>query len=138
MQLGHKTGDFGMMLHNSMLIGAPVPAAISNIVVFPRPMRDADRALLAAWVAAGRRMGLHDAAIVDATPDGVAAPAMVVIWVRENPDPAYLVRFEGVGWTVVDQVRGTVLGRFGGFAEALTFIRPVLPVAAEVSSDSCR
>lgn len=104
-----------------------MPVAISNVVPFRPRLSGAHRALLAAWVKAGRRMGLHDAEIIHRTPEGVVDPAgMAVIWVRENPDPAYLVRFEGVGWTVVDSPRRAVLGRFAGFAQALEFIRPVL------------
>jgi hypothetical protein len=116
----------------AIMQAAAIPAAISNVVPFRPRLSDAHRALLAAWVKAGRRMGLHDAAIVHRTPEGATDPAgMAVIWVRENPDPAYLVRFEGVGWAVVDSLRGAVLGRFGGFAQALEFIRPVLsePIA---------
>ena len=79
------------------------PAAISNVVSFQPRLCEAHRALLAAWVKAGRRMGLHDAEIIHRTPEGaVDFAGMAVIWVRENPDPAYLVRFEGVGWAVVD------------------------------------
>lgn len=103
------------------------PAAISNVVSFQPRLCEAHRALLAAWVKAGRRMGLHDAEIIHRTPEGaVDSAGMAVIWVRENPDPAYLVRFEGVGWAVVDSLRGAALGRFASFAQALQFIRPVL------------
>ena len=87
----------------AIMQAAAMPAAISNVVPFRPRLSEAHRALLAAWVKAGRRMGLHDAEIVHRTPEGATDPAgMAVIWVRENPDPAYLVRFEGVGWAVVD------------------------------------
>jgi hypothetical protein len=114
----------------AIMPAAAMPVAISNVVALRPRLCDAHRALLAAWVKAGRRMGLHDAAIVHRTPEGAAEPTgMAVIWVRENPDPAYLVRFEGVGWAVLDTVRGAVLGRFESFAQALEFIRPVLGAA---------
>ena len=53
----------------------------------------------------------------------------VLVWVRENPDPAYMVTPAGSNWTVTDCVRQQVLGQLRTFEEALEFIRPVLGVS---------
>jgi hypothetical protein len=109
---------------------APLAAGwseVSNVVAFRPRLSQSDRELLARWVKAGRRMGLHDGQILHRTADGAHDPfGTAVIWVRENPDPAYLVRPEGLGWAVIDHLRETVLGRFPSFAAALDFIRPAL------------
>ena len=90
--------------------------------------------LLARWLAAGRRMGLCEAAAFRPERPGVLpfGPRhdYVLVWVRENSDPAYMVLPDGVQWTVVDMLRQQKLRSVGSFAAALDFIRPVLPVEA--------
>lgn len=54
----------------------------------------------------------------------------VLVWVRENIDPAYMILPEGATWLVVDAVREQHLARVRTFAAALNFIRPVLPLEA--------
>jgi hypothetical protein len=86
---------------------------------------------MARWLVAGQRMGLCDAAAF--VPDRPPTPPTprgdyVLIWVRENIDPAYMVVPEGQTWLVVDAVRQQTLVRTNTFAAALNFIRPVLPL----------
>ena len=54
----------------------------------------------------------------------------VMVWVRENADPAYMVRPEGMRWLVIDHVRSHKLGSFSSFEAALHCIRPVLSAGA--------
>jgi hypothetical protein len=83
-------------------------------------------AYLSRWLAAGQRMGLHDAEITYSTPDGACEEGLVLIWVRESPDPAYRVVPERMRWLVIDHLRDHALGRFTTFEAALNFIRPVI------------
>ena len=73
------------------------------------------------WLRAGARMGLCDADV------GRGTAAEVFVWVRENPDPAYIIRAEGLAWVVFDHLRGGRLGAFRSFEDALFRIRPVTP-----------
>ncbi len=76
-------------------------------------------------------MGLCEAsAFVPDRPGPLEGPRedYVLIWVRENIDPAYMVLPDGAGWLVVDAVRQQTLARTRTFAAALHFIRPVLPL----------
>ncbi|EHH69380.1 hypothetical protein GMO_06870 [Gluconobacter morbifer G707] len=85
------------------------------------------------WLDAGQRMGLFDAEIAKAgqdirNVDGTVPVEHVLIWVRENPDPAYMVRPQGMRWVLIDQLRHHELGSFSSFELALNTIRPVLPL----------
>ena len=94
-------------------------AAAPNVVEFRLRVATRHREHLARWLKAGHRMGLHDA--------DASHPDQVVIWVRENPDPAYLIEADGRHWVVNDCIRGDrPLGRYRTFEEALHSIRPVL------------
>ncbi len=101
-----------------------------NVVLLQQRILPSHTALLARWVEAGRRMGICDASMF--VPHAPAADAVnyVLVWVRENIDPAYMIVPEGRQWTVVDAVRQQNLTRLRSFAEALNFIRPVLPLEA--------
>ena len=89
-------------------------------------------AVLMRWLEAGRCMGLCDASAIQSRRnrlDGIEPGTdYVLVWVRENPDPAYMIMPGGTYWTVSDCVRQKVLGKLNTFDEALYFIRPVLPV----------
>ena len=95
--------------------GKVVPMRLS---VLPR-----HRAYLLAWLHAGGRMGLCDADVANGD------HAEIYVWVRENPDPAYAIRAEGMSWMVIDHLRGRKLGAFRSFEAALYCIRPVTPDA---------
>ena len=80
-------------------------------------------------------MGLCDASTFvpeRSTAHGQPTTEYVLVWVRENIDPAYLIRPERIGWVVVDAVRDHELGRTRSFDAALQLIRPVLKPAAGV------
>lgn len=93
--------------------GKVVPLRLS---VLPR-----HRSYLLAWVEAGHRMGLCDADVAS------GGEPEVYVWVRENADPAYVIRAEGMSWVVVDHLRARKLGAFRSFEAALYCIRPVNP-----------
>ena len=81
-------------------------------------------------------MGLCD---VDVAPRAAAQrdTAMiehVLVWVRENADPAYMIRPEGMRWQVIDHVRSHKLGNFPSFEAALHCIRPVLTTDATAAA----
>ncbi len=93
--------------------GKVVPLRLS---ILPR-----HRQYLLAWVEAGNKMGLCDADVAS------GGEAEVYVWVRENADPAYVIRAEGMSWVVVDHLRARKLGAFRSFEAALYCIRPVTP-----------
>lgn len=99
----------------------------ANIVMLRQRLLAHHRTVLNRWLDAGRRMGLCDASVCNAGP-GQAEPDYVVVWVRENPDPAYMIAAEGMNWRVTDCIRGQILARHASFEAALHFIRPVLDV----------
>lgn len=118
-----------------MVKKSPAPAveitedAVSNIVILHPRITPRLTALLARWLDAGRRMGLCDASAF--FPDRSDRQRdYVLVWVRENPDPAYMVQSERGVWVVTDAVRERELARLPSFAAALNFIRPVLPLEA--------
>jgi hypothetical protein len=74
-------------------------------------------------------MGLCDASAFFPDP-GEPQRDYVLIWVRENSDPAYMVAPEGGGWLVTDALRQQPLATLSSFEAALNFIRPVLPLVA--------
>jgi hypothetical protein len=100
-----------------------------NVVPFRVNVLPRHLSLLQKWLAAGRRMGLCDASLCRASEYGPRHP-YVLVWVRENADPAYMVFSEGRRWVVTDHLRQNELTRVGSFEEALHFIRPVLQVTA--------
>ena len=103
--------------------------ATTKIVVLHPRITSRHTALLARWLEAGRRMGLCDASAF--FPDRHERQRdYVLVWVRENPDPAYMICSEGNAWAVIDAVRERELSRLPSFAAALHFIRPVLPLEA--------
>jgi hypothetical protein len=103
-----------------------LPEADNLVVLHPR-ITARHTALLARWLEAGRRMGLCDASAFSPDPTG-RQRNYVLVWVRENPDPAYMIQSEGLDWVVTDAVRQNELARLPSFAAALHFIRPVLPL----------
>ena len=98
-----------------------------NVVVLRQRLLAHHRTVLNRWLEAGRRMGLCDASVCLSGP-GRAEADYVVVWVRENPDPAYLIAAEGMSWRVTDCIRDRILARHASFEAALHFIRPVLNV----------
>lgn len=99
------------------------PSADGKVVPLRLNVLPRHRAYLQAWLEAGCRMGLCDADI------GAGRDAEIFIWVRENPDPAYVVRAQGLSWVVSDHLRDRKLGSFRDFEAALFCIRPItLPV----------
>lgn len=85
---------------------------------------------LTLWLQAGRCMGLCDASAIQSRRgqiEGVEPGTdYVLVWVRENPDPAYMITPTGTHWVVSDCVRQQALGQLRTFEDALEFIRPVL------------
>lgn len=102
----------------------PAPAA-ANVVPIRLRVTQRHRAYLYRWLKAGQRMGLHDVEIAHHTPEGTYPGGLVLIWVRESPDPAYRLMPDHMRWLVVDNLRDHALGRFSTFEAALQFIRPV-------------
>jgi hypothetical protein len=103
-------------------------AAVNVVLLHPR-ITQRQTALLARWLEAGRRMGLCDACACFPK-RGERERDYVLVWVRENPDPAYLIEAIGTEWSVRDAVRDRELARQPNFVAALNFIRPVLPLEA--------
>lgn len=105
-----------------------------NVVLLHQRIMPRHIALLARWLEAGRRMGLCDASAFQPERPRLQAEGprhdYILIWVRENIDPAYMVIPDGVQWVVVDAVRHQDLARLPNFADALNFIRPVLSLEA--------
>lgn len=117
--------------------GRKAPPAIPedlppNVVPLRQRIMPSHTALLARWVEAGRRMGICDASmfVPHGETVGFDQANYVLVWVRENIDPAYMIVPEGNGWMVVDAVRQQNLVRVRSFAAALNFVRPVLPFEA--------
>ncbi len=96
-----------------------------NVVMLRQRLLPHHRAVLARWLEAGRCMGLCDASVCVARP-GQVDPDYVLVWVRENPDPAYMITPEGMDWRVSDCIRNSVLAHHTSFEAALHCIRPVL------------
>jgi hypothetical protein len=97
----------------------------ANVVMLRQRLLAQHRSVLFRWLQAGRCMGLCDASVSAAGPGGTE-PEYVLVWVRENPDPAYMISPEGMRWRVTDCIRGSVLARHASFEAALHSIRPVL------------
>ena len=103
-----------------------------NVVMLRQRIMPRHTELLHRWLEAGRRMGLCDASAFspERIGNGSEGPRQdyVLVWVRENIDPAYMVMAEGIHWVVVDAVRQLTMARVASFEAALAFIRPVLCV----------
>lgn len=110
------------------------PIAVSNVVPFRMGILPRHREYLAHWLNAGLCMGLCDADICRDEEASHAEAEQILVWVRENADPAYIVRPEGNRWVVVDAIRDRELSRQSSFDLALNFIRPVLPVQGKVAA----
>lgn len=112
-------------------IPAPPPAAAgsaaSNVITLHPRITARHAALLARWVEAGQKMGICDAHAYSPRRNERGRD-YVLVWVRENPDPAYMIQGEGPCWVITDLVRQRVLVSKDSFAAALYFIRPVLPL----------
>lgn len=100
-----------------------------NVVDFHMRVLPRHVALLNKWLQAGRCMGLCDASAYPADEEGPATE-YVLVWVRENADPAYMVAPDRMRWVITDYLRQQTLARVRSFEEALNFIRPVLPTHA--------
>lgn len=102
-----------------------VVISVADFVETRSCITDAHRAHLKRWLFAGRRMGLHDGQIFFGQVSGEPSGPYIAIWVRENADPAYVVKPEGRRWIVSDAIRNMPLGNFDRLEAALQFIRPV-------------
>jgi hypothetical protein len=103
--------------------------AARNVVVLRQRILANHHEVLARWLEAGRCMGLCDASVFLASA-GRCDPDYVLVWVRENPDPAYMITSEGMRWRVTDCIRGEALDSHTSFEAALHYIRPVLNLHA--------
>ncbi|MXV44529.1 hypothetical protein GS501_05635 [Saccharibacter sp. 17.LH.SD] len=101
-----------------------------NVVPLRQKILPRHRTYLMHWLTAGESMGLLDAAIDTLSFSSAYGhlAEQVLVWVRENPEPAYLIRPEGRFWVLIDQLREHEIGRYNNFALALHTIRPVLPL----------
>ena len=108
----------------------------SNVVSLRLCFLPRHREYLARWLQAGASMGLCDADVSPrvSTPTESLMLEHVMVWVRENADPAYMIRPEGMRWLVIDHVRSHKLGSFSSFEGALHCIRPVLSVGATAAA----
>lgn len=97
-----------------------------NVIPFRASINEAQQVYLRRWLTAGRCMGLHDGHVCAGRGRGEPPGSYIVIWVRENADPAYIVAPEGQFWRVRDNIRDVALGSFRSLEAALRFIRPVL------------
>lgn len=108
----------------------------SNVISLRLCFLPRHREYLMRWLQAGASMGLCDADIsprVTAQGESVMIEH-VMVWVRENADPAYMIRPEGMRWLVIDHVRSHKLGSFSSFEAALHCIRPVLSAGATAAA----
>ena len=103
------------------------PSADGKIVPLRLHVLPRHRTYLQAWITAGARMGLCDADV------GTGRDAEIFIWVRENADPAYVIRAQGLSWAVYDHLRQRRMGVFRDFEAALFSIRPIT-VASEIAA----
>lgn len=119
--------------HKLEQAATPLPPRPANVIEFHMRVLPRHVAILTRWLQAGRSMGLCDASAFRSGRGDLESVEpntdYVLIWVRENADPAYMVTPAGSHWTVSDCVRQQVLGRLRSFEEALNFIRPVLGVS---------
>lgn len=119
-----------MILKTLVMLPVVEGAASMNVVSLHPRILPRHTALLARWLAAGQRMGLCNAQAFYPGKAERGQRDYVLVWVRENADPAYMVHPEGAVWAVTDVVRQQALVRSSSFGAALNFIRPVLPLEA--------
>lgn len=111
------------------MLSETLPSSFCNVVPFRQAVLPRHREYLSRWLNADLCMGLCDADIFVSDGDtGAVGSEMVLVWVRESADPAYIIRPEGLRWVVVDAIRDYELSRQTSFEHALNFVRPVLPV----------
>lgn len=79
-------------------------------------------------------MGLCDADITSHNEHDEPDIEHVLVWVRENANPAYMIRPEGMGWMLIDQIRNHPLATYRSFEAALHAIRPVLACGATAAA----
>jgi hypothetical protein len=96
-----------------------------NVVALHQRLTSRHREVLDRWLQAGRCMGLCDACVCRADAAGSGSD-YVLVWVRENPDPAYMIASVGLSWRIVDCIRNETLATHPSFEAALDHIRPVL------------
>lgn len=117
-------------------VPAPNRDTTGIVIPFRQKLLPRHRRYLAQWLAASERMGILDASI-EAAPDQTdTTPSLVVVWVRENANPAYIISLNGPQWVLTDCLRENELGRYSDLSEALHTIRPVLPLQQN-SAASC-
>ncbi|WP_459986939.1 hypothetical protein [Komagataeibacter kakiaceti] len=92
------------------------------------------REYLMRWLQAGACMGLCDADITSHNEHDEPDIEHVLVWVRENANPAYMIRPEGMGWILIDQIRNHPLASYRSFEAALHAIRPVLACGATAAA----
>lgn len=103
-----------------------------NVVVLKQAFLPCHREYLMRWLDAGATMGLCDADISphlpsnDTTAEHAKIIEHVLVWVRENADPAYMIKPEGMHWVVIDYLRNNRLGSYKSFEAALYRIRPIV------------
>jgi hypothetical protein len=121
-------------MRKAMRVSATVPdfPPGSNVVPMRLRLLPRHREYLMRWLEAGAAMGLCDADT--SSGDGHEPNEHVLVWVRENADPAYMIRAEGLRWQLIDQVRNHRLGSFPSFEGALYAIRPVLACGATAAA----
>ncbi|GBR13221.1 MULTISPECIES: hypothetical protein [Asaia] len=105
------------------------PAPLSNVIPLRFNVLPRHREYLSQWLQAGLAMGLCDADIETECFEGRdEAVAHILIWVRENADPAYMIKPRGLRWVLIDHIREHELGVYASLELALHTVRPVLPL----------
>lgn len=101
-----------------------------NVISLRQRILTRHKKYLMRWLKAGESMGLLDAAVDTLSYSDISyeTTEQVLIWVRENSEPAYIVRPEGRCWVLIDHLQDREIGRYINFAIALRTIRPVLPL----------
>lgn len=116
------------VVNHAQLPSVKTPAT-GTVVPFRQKLLPRHQQYLAQWLQASEKMGILDASIENNPLSSKSAhnDQIVVIWVRENADPAYIIRPQGHVWCLIDCLRDNELGRFTSLSMALYTIRPVLP-----------
>ncbi|WP_025885789.1 hypothetical protein [Asaia prunellae] len=102
------------------------PAPLSNVIPLRFNVLPRHREYLSQWLQAGLAMGLCDADIETEGRDDTVTH--ILIWVRENADPAYMIKPRGMRWVLIDHIREHELGVYASLERALHTVRPVLPL----------
>lgn len=109
-------------------------ASATNVVSLRQGFLPRHREYLMRWLQAGACMGLCDADITNRDENDEVDMDHVLVWVRENANPAYMVRPEGMGGVLIDQIRERPLATYRSFEAALHAIRPMLSCGATVAA----